>query len=154
VSGDTRLIAGFDRRWKFTADSLGAARVVARWADGEPAAVEKNIGKGCIRSVAIPVTAVGDLVIRPEFIALMREITAPCGESRSTVPLTPTMMASLGGRGPLVVTDAFAARRDIASPLVPWLFAIALAAAIAELLVRRMSLNPIRRDSIAARAAS
>jgi hypothetical protein len=154
LSGDSRLIAGFDRRWKFTADSLGAARVVARWADGEPAAVEKSVGKGCIRSVAIPVTAVGDLVIRPEFIALLREIAAPCGESRPTTPLASTMIASLGGRGPLATNDAFAVRRDIGSPLVPWLFAIALAAAIAELLVRRMSPNPIRRDSIAARAAS
>jgi hypothetical protein len=152
--GDTRLIAGFDRRWKFTVDSLGAARVVARWADGEPAAVEKGIGKGCIRSVAIPVTAVGDLVIRPEFIALMREIAAPCGESRSTTPLASTVMASLGGRGPLATNDAFAARRDIASPLVPWLFAIALAAALAELFVRRVSPNPIRRGSIATKAAS
>lgn len=154
LSDDSGLIAGFDRRWKFTADSLGAARVVARWADGEPAAVEKGIGKGCIRSVAIPVKGIGDLVIRPEFIALMREIAAPCGEARSTTPLASTVIASLSGRGPLATNDSFAARRDIASPLAPWLLGIALAAALAELLVRRVSPNPIRPGSIATRAAS
>jgi hypothetical protein len=153
LSGDTRLIAGFERRWKFTTDSLGAARVIARWADGEPAAVERGIGKGCIRSVAIPVMAVGDLVIRPEFIALVREIAAPCGESRSTTPLASTI-ASLGGRGPLATNDAFAARRDIPSPLAPWLFGIALAAALAELVVRRMSPNPVHGGSSATRVAS
>jgi len=127
----------------FPADSLRSARVVARWADGDPAAVEKSIGQGCIRSVAIPVESAGDLVIRSEFIALVREIVAPCGESRSTRPLASTLIASLGGRGKLAPSDAFTARQDIASPLAPWLLGIALAAALAELLVRRRSPNPV-----------
>jgi hypothetical protein len=138
----------------FPTDSLRSRRVVARWADGEPAAVEKSVGQGCIRSVAIPVAAVGDLVIRPEFIALVREMVAPCGESRSTKPLAATVIASLGGRGHLAPSDAFAARQDIDSPLVPWLFGIALAAALAELFVRRLAPNPARRGSIATSSAS
>jgi len=154
LSGDAQLIAAFDRRWMFPAESLRAGRMVARWADGEPAAVEKSVGQGCIRSVAIPVAAVGDLVIRPEFIALVREITAPCGEARSTRPLASTIIASLGGRGGLAPSDAFAARQDIASPLAPWLFGIALAAALAELLVRRRSPNPTRRGLIPTNATS
>ena len=154
LSGDARVIAAFDRWWLFPADSLRSGRVVARWADGEPAAVEKSIGQGCIRSVAIPVSAVGDLVIRPEFIALVREIIAPCGEPRSTRPLASTIIASLSGRGQLAPSDGFATRQDLASPLVPWLFGIALAAALAELLVRRNSANPIRRGSIATSTAS
>ena len=149
LSGDVRVIAAFDRRWMFTNDSLRAGRVVARWADGEPAAVEKRVGQGCIRSVGIPVADAGDLVIRPEFIALVREIVAPCGEPRSTRPLAATAIASLGGRGQLAPGDAFAARQDISSPLAPWLFGIALAAALAELLVRRFSVNPTRRGSTA-----
>ncbi|HEY3258014.1 MAG TPA: hypothetical protein VGJ64_04100, partial [Gemmatimonadaceae bacterium] len=154
LSGDVRLIAAFDRRWIFPPDSLRAGRIVARWADGEPAAVEKSVGQGCIRSVAIPVTAVGDLVIRPEFIALLREIAAPCGEPRSTMPFASTVIASLGGRGRLAPSDAFPAREDIASPLARWLFGVALAAALAELLVRRISPNLTRRGSIATRATS
>ena len=143
VSGDARVIAAFERRWIFPADSLRSGRVVARWADGDPAAIEKSIGQGCIRSVAIPVASAGDLVIRSEFIALVREIVAPCGESRSTKPLASTLIASLGGRGQLAASDAFTAREDIASPLAPWLLGIALAAALAELLVRRRSPSPV-----------
>ncbi len=154
LSGDARVIAAFDRRWMFPTDSLRGRRIVARWADGGPAAVEKRVGQGCIRSVAIPVAAVGDLVIRPEFIALVREIVAPCGEPRSTRPLASTVIASLGGRGHLAPGDAFAARQDIASPLAPWLFGIALAGALAELLVRRISSNPTSRGSIATSTAS
>jgi len=74
---------------------------------------------------------------------LVREIVAPCGESRSTKPLASTLIASLGGRGKLAPSDAFTARQDIASPLAPWLLGIALAAALAELLVRRRSPNPV-----------
>lgn len=143
LSRDARLIAAFDRRWKFPADSLRAARVVARWADGEPAAIEKQVGQGCIRSVAVPVAVVGDLVLRPEFIALVKEIAMPCGEPRSTTPLAASaLMASLGGEGPRAASDAFAARDDIASMFAPWLFVIALAAAVAELFVRRISPVP------------
>jgi hypothetical protein len=154
MSGEVRVIAAFDRRWMFPADSLRAGRVVARWADGRPAAVEKRVGQGCIRSVAIPVAAVGDLVIRPEFIALVREIAAPCGDPRSTQPLASTVIASLGGRGRLAPGDAFAARHDIPSPLAPWLFGIALAAALSELLVRRISPSRARRSSNVTTATS
>jgi hypothetical protein len=154
MSGEVRVIAAFDRRWMFPADSLRAGRVVARWADGRPAAVEKRVGQGCIRSVAIPVAAVGDLVIRPEFIALVREIAAPCGDPRSTQPLASTVIASLGGHARLAPGDAFTARDDIASPLAPWLFGIALAAALSELLVRRISPSRARRSSNVTTATS
>ncbi len=154
LSGDARVIAAFDRRWMFPSDSLRTGRIVARWADGEPAAIEKRVGQGCIRSVAIPVAAVGDLVIRPEFIALVREIAAPCGEPQSTTPVASAVIASLGGRGRLAPGDAFAARQDIALPLAHWLFGIALAAALAELLVRRIAPTSGRRSAIATRVTS
>ena len=154
LSRDARLIAAFDRRWKFLRDSLRGGRVVARWADGEPAAIEKIVRRGCIRSVAIPVATIGDLVIRPEFIALVRDLAAPCGEPRSTTPLSSTAIASLGGRGRLAPSDAFATRQDIASPLAPWLLGIALAAALVELLVRRRSPSPRDRGLMSASRAS
>jgi len=154
VSADAQLISAFNRQWTFPSDSLRGGRIVARWADGEASAIEKIIGQGCVRSVAVPVAAVGDLVIRPEFVALVREIVAPCGEARSDKPLAPTSIASLGGRGPLASADAFAARQDIASPLAPWLFGIALAAALAELFVRQIYPSSASRDSIAMSATS
>ena len=142
VSYNARLVAAFERRWTYPADSLRGARVVARWADGEPAAVEKKSGQGCIRSVAIPVANVGDLVIRAEFIALVRDISSPCEEARSSKPATTAVIASLTGGGALAPSDVFAARNDITSPLAPWLLGIALAAALGELLLRRSSSIP------------
>jgi hypothetical protein len=46
-------------------------------------------------------------------------------------------MASLTGTGGKVARDAFKPRGDIHSTLAPWLFALAIVAAIAELFVRR-----------------
>jgi hypothetical protein len=142
VSDSARLVAAFDRRWIYPPDSVRGARVVARWADGEPAAVEKESGQGCIRSVDIPVVNIGDLVIRPEFIALTKEIAAPCGERHSSKPASAAVIASLSGGGRLAPSDGFTARSDITSPLAPWLLGIALVAALTELLLRRGSSIP------------
>jgi len=142
LTDSTRLVGAFDRKWTYPADSLRGVRVVARWADGEPAAVEKKSGQGCIRSVDIPVANVGDLVIRPEFVALTKEIGAPCGERHSSKPVSAAAIASLSGGGKLAPSDAFTARNDVMSPLAPWLFGIALAAALAEMFLRRGSSIP------------
>ena len=40
MSGDAVVISTFERRWSYPADSLLGAEVVARWIDGEPAAIE------------------------------------------------------------------------------------------------------------------
>ncbi len=133
---DLRLVSAFDRRWRFPVDSLRGARVTSRWADGEPAVVEKRIGRGCLKSVAIPVPVVGDLVIRPEFVRLVEVVTAPCGDPLVTTPLASSNVASLAGGGGLAPRDAFAARGDVASPLAPWLLGLALLAALVELTVR------------------
>lgn len=142
VTYNARLVAAFDRRWTYPADSLRGARVIARWADGGPAAVEEKSGNGCIKSVDIPVANVGDLVIRPEFVALVKDIASPCEEPHSSKPATTAVIASLSGGGSLAPSDVFAARNDITSPLAPWLLGIALAAALGELLLRRGSAIP------------
>ena len=95
-----------------------------------------------MRSVDIPVANVGDLVIRPEFVALMKDIAAPCEEPRSFEPAPTAVIASLIGGGSLAPSDVFAARDNITSPLAPWLFGIALAGALGELLLRRRSTIP------------
>jgi hypothetical protein len=138
LSGKARVVSAFERRWSFPDDSVRGNRVTGRWADGQPAVVEKRMGSGCLRSVAIPVTLAGDLVIRPEFVRLVEAIAAPCGDRLSPTPLAAPIVASLAGSGRLAPGSAFAAREDVSSPLAPWLFGIALAAAIGELLVRRI----------------
>lgn len=137
TTATTQVVAPFTRQWKFPADSIRSARVIARWADGEPAAIEKQIGQSCIKSVAIPVVAVGDLVIRPEFVRLMSSITSPCGGGISSTPGPAAALTSLAGTGALASSRSFTAREDVESPLAPWLLGIALLAALSELYVRR-----------------
>jgi hypothetical protein len=137
TADNARVVAAFTRRWSFPADSLRSARVVARWADGEPAAIEKRIANGCVRSVAVPVVPVGDLVIRPEFVSLVNTLAAPCGGLVSANAPGEKAVALLTGSGRLALGKDFAPRQDIPSPLAPWLLGLALVAAFGELFLRR-----------------
>lgn len=149
VIADTAIvIAPFERRWKFSSDSLREAHVVARWTDGEPAAVEWTSGSGCIRSVAIPVIAAGDLVIRNDFVRFVAALTGECS-GRALEPMTPAAMASLTGTGGLAPRDAFRPRTDARSSLAPWLLGLAIVAALAELLLRRRSI-PVKANRVRA----
>ena len=139
VIADTVIvIAPFERKWKFSSDSLREAHVIARWVDGEPAAVEWTSGNGCIRSVAIPVIAAGDLVIGDDFVRFVAALAGECS-GRALEPMTPAAMASLTGTGGMAPRDAFRPRTDVRSSLAPWLLGLAIAAALAELILRRRS---------------
>ena len=137
MAGEAIVVSAFERRWSFPADSLRGAEVIARWVDGEPAAVEKPDGAGCVRSVAIPVSPVGDFVIRHDFVRFVESLSGVCAGITSLTPADPAVVASLEGRRGLAPREAFQPLRDTRSDLAPWLFALALAAAIAELFVRR-----------------
>lgn len=137
MAGDAVVVAAFDRRWSYPPDSLRGTEVIARWVDGEPAAIEKPDGFGCARSVAIPVTPVGDFVIRSDFLRLVATLSRPCARVTSLVPADQAEVAKLAGTRGLAPRSAFQPLTDAQSDLAPWLVALALAAAIAELVVRR-----------------
>jgi hypothetical protein len=137
MAGDAVVVSTFDRQWSFPPDSLRGAEVIARWVDGEPAAVEKPDGNGCVRSVAIPVTPVGDFVIRHDFVRFVASLTRPCSQITSLIPADPPVVAKLEGKGGLAPRAAFQPLTNAHSDLAPWLFALAIAAAIAQLFVRR-----------------
>ena len=137
MAGDAVVVSTFDRQWFFPPDSLRGAEVIARWVDGEPAAVEKPDGIGCVRSVAIPVTPVGDFVIRHDFVRFVASLSRPCAQITSLIPADPALVAKLEGKGGLAPRAAFQPLTDAHSDLAPWLFALAIAAGIAELFVRR-----------------
>lgn len=141
IANTALVIAPFERKWKFPGDSLRDGHTVARWVDGEPAAVEWTSGEGCIRSVAVPVIAAGDLVIRDDFVRFVAALTGECS-GRALEPMTPAAIATLIGTGGMAPHDAFRPRTDVRSSLAPWLLALATAAAIAELIVRRRSSFP------------
>lgn len=137
MAGEAAVVSAFERQWTYPPDSLRGGEVIARWVDGEPAAIEKPDGAGCRRSIAIPVNPVGDLVIRKEFVRLVASLSRPCAQTTSLIPADPAVVAKLEGKGGLAPRRAFQPVTDARSGLAPWLFAIAIAAAIAELFVRR-----------------
>ena len=136
MAGEAGVVSTFERQWTFPPDSLRGAEVIARWVDGEPAAIEKPDGAGCVRSVAIPVTPIGDFVIRHDFVRFVESLSRPCSRITAAISADPAVVAKLAGKGGLAPREAFQPQTDAHSALAPWLFALALAAAIAELFVR------------------
>jgi hypothetical protein len=75
-----------------------AGVVTARWPDGEPAAAEHSLGAGCVREVAIPVDAIGDVALRPSFKGLTASLIAPCGGVRDFTVVDAALTASDRGK--------------------------------------------------------
>jgi hypothetical protein len=131
TAGGATLVGRFPRPWSL------AGHVVARWADGEPAAVEQAVGTGCIRDVAILVDESSDLTLRAGFRALARELLAPCDGHRATTPIDSAAVAALAGSGKLAASSSLRDKTSEASRWTPWLLAAAALALIAELSLRR-----------------
>ena len=157
TTGESLVVSAFERRWAFSADSIRDAEVIARWIDGEPAAVEWARSSGCTRSVLVPVSSAGDLVIRDDFTRFLTALTGPCVSQTPFIAAGAPTLAMLQGSGGLASRDAFQARGDAHSWLAPWLLGIALALAVAEIFARRRKAQAIAasgaRESAMATAA-
>lgn len=136
VAGDVVVVAPFERSRR-----LPEGPALARWLDGEPAAVEHALGTGCIRDVAIPVAAAGDLVLRAPFLRLVDALTEPCGGRPDLTPPDESLLSTLAGSGALLSRRSGPTSRP-SSPLAGWLLAGALALALAEPAVRRRRSGP------------
>jgi hypothetical protein len=114
-------------------------RVVARWVDGEPAAVETALGQGCIRTVSITVPSAGDLVLDPRFGRLVSVLTEPCGGAGDYRPLDPVARARLAGNDRLLRTAAagIVSAERMATPWSRWLLLAALLLMGLEAVARR-----------------
>jgi hypothetical protein len=136
-ASESPVVSTFERRWIFPPDSLRGADVIARWVDGEPAAIEKPDGTGCTRSVAIPVSPIGDFVIRKDFVRFVSSLSGACAATTALIPADPAAVTKLERTGGLAPRTAFQPLTDARSDLAPWLLALALTSAIVELFVRR-----------------
>ena len=116
--------------------AAGEGRVVARWGDGAPAAIETALGRGCLRTVAVGVPTIGDLPLRPAFQRVVRALVGPCGAASTGALADSATVARLLGPPRLATASALGAGVQAAAPLVPWLLGLALACALAELFVR------------------
>jgi hypothetical protein len=145
ATGSAVVVAAFERTAPTpmaTPMPAPPGRVVGRWVDGAPAAMETPLGAGCVRQVAVPVPEAGDVALRPAFRRLVAELVAPCGGVRSLAPLGEEEVARLRGAGGAWATsDPALARERAHRPrppgIVPWLLGAALVLALLELWVRR-----------------
>ena len=113
------------------------ARVVARWIDGSPAAVERRQGAGCVREVAIRVPEIGDLSISPGFRRIVEALTGPCGAIHDSVSLEEARRAMLAGEGPRQIALNTASSSLLRSSIAAPLLLLGLLALLAELALRR-----------------
>jgi hypothetical protein len=125
------LVARFPRLWTIS------GRAIARWADGEPAAVERAIGTGCIRDVAIVFDPAGDATLRAAFRSFARPLLEPCGGDRTAAPLDSASVSSLAGSGPLAPAGLLRDRASESSRWTPWLLAAVALLLLLELAMRR-----------------
>ncbi len=139
VASGAVVVAPFARSVRLDELPAGSTdRVAARWVDGAPAALERTLGSGCVRSVAIPVPAAGDLVLRRSFRDVLDALAAPCGGNRDLALLDSTAFSAL--RGPASLAAAAAFGTPAAPPaLVAWLLALAALLLLAEQGVRAWS---------------
>jgi hypothetical protein len=131
ASSSGTLIGRFPRVWTLGGDA------VARWADGEPAAVERAVGRGCIRDVGIVFDPASDITLREPFRQFVARLLEPCGGSRRTRPADSTFMASITG-GPRLAPSISLRERTSESPSwTPWLLGLGAMLLLVELAARR-----------------
>jgi hypothetical protein len=131
VSASGTLVGRFPRLWMLGGFSI------ARWADGEPAAVELATGGGCTRDVAVLIDETSDLTLHRPFAGFARALLAPCGGMVDLAPVDGAMLSRLGGGSSLLPAALVRDRLTGESPWTPWLLAVAALLLIAELAVRR-----------------
>jgi hypothetical protein len=134
TAGNATLVAPLGR--SAVPQSAAGGRVIARWADGTPAAVESPLGLGCVRTIGVGVPAAGDVTIQPAFGAIARALFAPC-ENANVADAAPDSVARTFARAGAAASATALRSSDERSPLAPWLVAAALLLLIGELAVRR-----------------
>lgn len=118
-------------------------RVIARWNDGSPAALQRGIGEGCVRMVGVGVPLAGDLTLREPFMGFLEALAEPC-EGLVGEPLDESMLGWLGSDDgtPLAPARSLAAADDARTSRLPaLLLAAALLLLAAEQLLRRRAVT-------------
>jgi hypothetical protein len=131
TSATATLVARFPRVWVLQGTAI------ARWADGEPAAVEQRVGAGCIRDVSVLIDQASDVTLRVPFRRFVEGLLVPCGGARMTVPVKAATVATLAGGPGLAAANALRDPAAVASPWTSWLLALGALLLVAELALRR-----------------
>lgn len=127
------LVAPFVRRWRL--DTTGA-RVVARWVDGEAAAVERDSGAACRRAVIVPRPVGGGRAPDVRRFAAAMAVGVPCLGDEIASGMAPSAWTVDTARSGRVASRVVAAAATGPNRLAAWLLAAALTALMIEPLVR------------------
>jgi len=134
TSNSGTLIGRFPRAWTLS------GRAIARWADGEPAAVEHVVGRGCIRDVGIVFDSASDITLRAAFRQFTAALLEPCGGNLRTARADSAFLASIvGGTGAtrLASASALGEQSSESSPWTPWLLELGAVLLVVEMAVRK-----------------
>jgi hypothetical protein len=132
VASETGTILGrFPRLW------LLDGPAVAHWSDGEPAAVEHPLGRGCVRDVGILLDPSSDLVLRTPFRRFVTGLLQPCGGPPVSAAVDSVSLRAFAGSGALARSDLLRDRGEESSRWTPILLLVAAALLLIELAVRR-----------------
>ena len=141
-SGNATLVAMLSAA-DTDAVATGGGHTVARWADGRPAALERVMGKGCIRSVRFGVSSAGDVALQPAFVAVAHRLLGPCARANTSAAASDSIVSALRWTPLQAPATILASERNARnSRAAAWLVAAALLLLIAELFVRRSKSQP------------
>ena len=115
----------------------GGAWIVARFADGTPAIVERAHGQGCLRDVAFDFPVRGDVSLRESARRLVAVAARPCEGRHTQRPLGAAQLSALRGMGGLLPTSAVPRTARARSAATSWLLVAGALLLLVELGVRR-----------------
>ena len=133
VVADRVLVAPLVRRPL----DAGDAQIVARFADGSPAIVERAHGQGCVRDVAFDFPARGDVSLRESARRVVAIAARPCEGRQTQRTLAAAQLSALRGTGGLLVTAAVPRTARARSAATSWLLIAGAVLLLVELGVRR-----------------
>jgi hypothetical protein len=134
VITDGALVAPLVRRAR---EAREGEIVIARFADGAPAILERRLGEGCLRDVRFDFPGVGDVILRERARRLVETIVAPCVHDAHGAALSDARLDTLRGSGALLATARLPASSVERNPIAPWLLGAAALLIVAELALRR-----------------
>jgi hypothetical protein len=136
VAGDVVLAAPLVRR---PLGSLDEALVIATFADGAPAIVERTYGEGCIREVAFDFPRAGDVPLRESSRRIGTLLTQRCQQQAGELAMDVARLDSLRGEGALRTTASLPRSPQRRSEATSWLLILGALLLLGEVAVRRQA---------------